>query len=93
MEPHPSHEEPAAAVEDLGIVRTLGQRLQPEVDRLLLVALLEVQLGQRVSQRARVGTRSQQVVAQRCRFLKPKNNTKYFKKKCITFYEMKFFKL
>lgn len=59
-----SHEEDAAVVEDLGVVGTLGQGVQPHADRLLSAPVPDVKVGQGVSQRARLGTQLQQRLAQ-----------------------------
>ena len=58
-------------VEDLRVVGTLGQRVQPDGDRLLAVALALVEVCQGVPQLARHGTRLQQGLAQLHRLLQP----------------------
>lgn len=68
---HLGHEEAAAVVEHLGVVGTLSQSEQPHADRLVCVPLQDVELGQSVSQRARVGTEVQQRLTQRDAFIEP----------------------
>lgn len=46
---HLSHEEGAAVIEDLGVVGTLGQSVQPHADCLLSISVPDVKVGQRVS--------------------------------------------
>jgi len=61
---HLSHEEPAAVVEHLSVVRTLCQGVQPHADRLLWVSSADVEVGQSVAQGARLGTELQERLAQ-----------------------------
>lgn len=46
---HLSHEEGAAVIEDLSVVGTLGQRVQPHADCLLSISIPDVKVGQSVS--------------------------------------------
>lgn len=46
---HLSHEEGAAVVEDLSVVGTLGQSVQPHADGLFCISVPDVKVGQRVS--------------------------------------------
>lgn len=68
---HLGHEEGAAVVEDLRVVGTLGQRVQPHADRLLSVPVPDVKVGQRVSQRARLRAQLQQRLTQSNAVVKP----------------------
>lgn len=68
---HLSHEECAAVIEDLGVVGTLGQSVQPHVDCLLSVSIPDVKVGQRVSQSARLRTQLQQRLTQGNAVIKP----------------------
>lgn len=69
--PHLSHEELAAVIEDLGVVGTLSQSVKPHADRLISVSFPDVEVGQSVSQSARLGTQLQQRLAQSDAIVEP----------------------
>lgn len=68
---HLSHEERAAVIEDLSVVGTLGQSVQPHVDCLLSISIPDVKVGQCVSQSARLRTQLQQRLTQSNAVIKP----------------------
>lgn len=58
-------------VEDLGIVGTLGQSVQPHADCLITVSSPEVEVGQSIPQNARVRTELQQRLAETDTLIEP----------------------
>lgn len=51
-------------VEDLSVVRALGQSVEPHADRPVAAPAVQVEAGQGVSQNARLGTELEQRLAQ-----------------------------
>lgn len=68
---HLSHEELAGVIEDLSVVGTLGQSVKPHADRLIAVSFTHVEVGQSVSQSARLRTKLQQRLAQSNPLIEP----------------------
>lgn len=58
-------------IEDLSVVGTLYQSVKPHADRLVSVSFADVELGQSVSQRARLRTKLQQRLTQSDALIKP----------------------
>lgn len=58
-------------VEDLGVVGTLDKGVKPHADRLVPVSFLDVEVGQGITQGARLGAKLQQGLAQLNTFVKP----------------------
>lgn len=58
-------------IEDLGVVGTLGQSVEPHSDRLICVSSPDVELSQSVSQSAGLRTELQQRLAEDDTFIKP----------------------
>lgn len=68
---HLGHEELAGVVEDLGVVGTLGQSVEPHADGGAGVSFGDVHLGQSVAKHTGLGTQLQQGLAQQDPVVKP----------------------
>lgn len=69
--PHLLHEKLAGVIENLGVIGTLGQSVEPHSDRLICVSSPDVELSQSVSQSAGLRTELQQRLAEDDTFIKP----------------------
>lgn len=58
-------------IEDIGVVGTLGQGVKPHADGLISVSILDVEVGQRISQSARLRAQLKQRLAQGNAIIKP----------------------